>query len=126
MSSQRQFHANLLVLQASPSIQGEFPGHIGQEGDSEIGQVATVALGQVTRGGRGRGCYSPAEARGDEEGAGVSGEVYRVRGIVETYDAAKHPLVYEQRVRRAGLLAFSHRARAMVVKRCRCGGGNGG
>ena len=30
--------------------------------------------------------------------AGVSGEVYRVRGIVETYDTTKGPLVYEQRV----------------------------
>jgi len=30
--------------------------------------------------------------------AGVSGEVYRVRGIVETYDTTKAPLVFEQRV----------------------------
>ena len=30
--------------------------------------------------------------------AGVSGEVYPVRGIVETFDTAKKPLVYEQRV----------------------------
>jgi len=30
--------------------------------------------------------------------AGVSGEVHRVRGIVETYDTTKKPLVYEQRV----------------------------
>jgi len=30
--------------------------------------------------------------------AGVSGEVYRVRGIVETYDTTKKPLVFEQRV----------------------------
>jgi hypothetical protein len=30
--------------------------------------------------------------------AGVSGEVYRVRGIVETYDTTKEALVWEQRV----------------------------
>jgi hypothetical protein len=34
--------------------------------------------------------------------AGVSGEVYRVRGIVETYDTTKKPLVYEQRVALGG------------------------
>ena len=30
--------------------------------------------------------------------AGVSSEAYRVRGIVDTYDTTKAPLVYEQRV----------------------------
>jgi hypothetical protein len=33
----------------------------------------------------------------DARGA-VSGEVYRVRGIVEAYDTTKKPLVFEQRV----------------------------
>jgi hypothetical protein len=28
--------------------------------------------------------------------AGVSGEAYRVRGILETYDTTKKPLVFEQ------------------------------
>lgn len=30
--------------------------------------------------------------------AGISTEVYRVRGILETYDMSKRPLVFEQRV----------------------------
>jgi hypothetical protein len=30
--------------------------------------------------------------------AGISSEVYRVRGIVEKYDTTKEPLVFEQRV----------------------------
>lgn len=34
--------------------------------------------------------------------AGVSGQVHRVRGIVETYDTTKKPLVYEQRVHLGG------------------------
>lgn len=34
--------------------------------------------------------------------AGVSSEVYRVRGIVETYDTTKEPLVFEQRVALGG------------------------
>ena len=61
--------------------------------------MASVALGQVTRRRRGRGCEGPAEARGEKEArAGVSGEVCWARGIVETYDTTKKPLVYEQRV----------------------------
>ena len=60
------------LWQARPSIHGEWPECIGQAGDSGIGQVATVPLGQVTRGGRGRGCDAPAEARGDE---GAGGEL---------------------------------------------------
>jgi hypothetical protein len=34
--------------------------------------------------------------------AGVSGEVYRVRGIVEKYDMTKSPLVWQQRVALGG------------------------
>jgi len=34
--------------------------------------------------------------------AGVSSEIYRVRGIEETYDTTKDPLVYGQRVGLAG------------------------
>jgi predicted amino acid racemase len=30
--------------------------------------------------------------------AGISSELYRVRGIEEVYDATKEPLVFEQRV----------------------------
>ena len=30
--------------------------------------------------------------------AGISGEVHRVRGILETFDTTKDPLVYEERV----------------------------
>jgi len=72
---------------------------VGGEGDGGIGQVATVPLGQVTRCSRGRGCCPVREARRDGEAGGVvSGEVYRVRGMVDTYDTTKKRLVFEQRM----------------------------
>jgi hypothetical protein len=40
-------------IQAEPSIQGLVSGRIGQQGDSEDGQVATFPLGRVTRDVRG-------------------------------------------------------------------------
>jgi hypothetical protein len=37
------------LSEAEPSIQGDWAARIGQEGDSGIGQVAIVQLGQVGR-----------------------------------------------------------------------------
>jgi hypothetical protein len=37
-----------------------------------------------------------------DDRCGVSSELFRVRGIEETYDATKHPVIYEQKVTLGG------------------------
>jgi len=39
---------------------------------------------------------------GSDDGCGISSELYPVRGIGETYDATKQPVMYRQKVTLAG------------------------
>jgi len=51
-------------------MQGEHHGHIGQAGDSGVGQVATVALGRVTKGRSGRAHNEGADGVRADPGVG--------------------------------------------------------
>jgi hypothetical protein len=59
--------------------------------------VVQAVYQQIGTSSPGRDVVTVTDAR-----AGISSEVYRVRGIVETYDATNEPLVFDQRVALGG------------------------